>query len=490
MSKNRFEVSTEGMALLHDGRPLWSLVKELVANAWDEPSVTRCEVDIQPSERGLIKVTAYDNGSGFTNIEDSYTLFAPTPKQRNAEVRGRFNLGEKELISIARDATIETVGHTVVFPSSGGKKVRTNKRTSGTLITVTLQGRKDQIEPTITKLRSFLPPVGMTYTVNGVRIKDRKPFCGKVAKLPTILASAPGQPIRRTERNTKMYLYTPVGGVKAQIYEMGIPIQKIDMPYDVNIMQKVPLPPNRDVVSPKYLQAVFAETLVATIHTLSGDEASASWVKTAVEDRNRTSDATVKAVMEERFGEKVMISQPFDKDANESAFVAGYDLINGRSLSPVERDRYKENGLQTTAKFSSHTDQAPELTLLKPKDITPDMEKVGRYAQWLSEKLLGFKCGIGWYKGGNKYLACYSKAAGESAIGTMVFNISRLRKGFFTNAPTSDQTSLILHELAHQNGSEERAHGVEYVNTLTDLAANLYLKNPNLWEVFDVSGKE
>ena len=84
MSKNRFEVSTEGMALLHDGRPLWALVKELVANAWDEPSVTRCEVDIQPSERGLIKVTAYDNGSGFTNIEDSYTLFAPTPKQRDA----------------------------------------------------------------------------------------------------------------------------------------------------------------------------------------------------------------------------------------------------------------------------------------------------------------------------------------------------------------------------------------------------------------------
>ena len=482
MAENRFEVSTEGMALLHDGRPLWALVKELVANAWDEPSVTKCEVTIQPAMRGLITVTAYDNGSGFTNIEDSYTLFAPTPKQRNAEVRGRFNLGEKELISIARDATIETVGHTVVFPSSGGKKVRTNKRTSGTLITVTLKGRKSQLETTIAKLRSFLPPVGMEYVVNGERIKNRKPFCSKVAKLPTILASAPGHPIRRTERNTTMYLYTPKEGTKAQIYEMGIPIQKIAMPYDVNILQKVPMPPNRDAVSPKYLQAIFAETLVATYDRLSGDEASSAWVKTAVEDRKRTSDATVKAVMEKRYGEKVMISLPFDKDANETAFGKGYDLINSRSLSPVERERYKENGLETTAKFSLHTEEASP-TELDPKKITPDMKNVGEYAQWLSEALLGFRCEIGWYKGGNKYLACFQRTTGVGPRKPMmVFNISTLRKGFFADAPTPDQTALILHELAHQNGSAERSHGNDYINTLADLAGNLYLKVSNVWK--------
>ena len=78
MVKNRFDVSTEGMALLHAGRPLWALVKELVANAWDEPSVTRCEVDIQPSERGIITIKVADDGGGFSNIEDSFTIFAPS----------------------------------------------------------------------------------------------------------------------------------------------------------------------------------------------------------------------------------------------------------------------------------------------------------------------------------------------------------------------------------------------------------------------------
>ena len=120
--KNRFEVSTQGMALLHDGRPLWSLVKELVANAWDEPSVTKCTVDIQSPMRGVIEIRVEDDGSGFSDIEDAYTLFAPTAKQSNPEVRGRFNLGEKELISIARDATVQTVGHTVSFPEGGVKR--------------------------------------------------------------------------------------------------------------------------------------------------------------------------------------------------------------------------------------------------------------------------------------------------------------------------------------------------------------------------------
>lgn len=41
----RFAVSTEGMAQLHRGRPVWQLLKELVANAWDEGA--NCTVHVQ-----------------------------------------------------------------------------------------------------------------------------------------------------------------------------------------------------------------------------------------------------------------------------------------------------------------------------------------------------------------------------------------------------------------------------------------------------------
>jgi DNA topoisomerase VI subunit B len=68
MSKARFEVSTEGMKGLHDGRPLWSLVKELVANAWDEDT-SLCEVTIEPfktkAKEDQIFIKVEDDGPGF-----------------------------------------------------------------------------------------------------------------------------------------------------------------------------------------------------------------------------------------------------------------------------------------------------------------------------------------------------------------------------------------------------------------------------------------
>ena len=110
---NRFEVSTEGMRQLHEGRPLWQMVKELVANAWDE-DITTCDATIEyVLEDNNVRITVTDDGKGFTDIADAYTLMAPTPKRGIPGVRGRFNIGEKELISIADTATIETVGQTV-----------------------------------------------------------------------------------------------------------------------------------------------------------------------------------------------------------------------------------------------------------------------------------------------------------------------------------------------------------------------------------------
>ena len=59
---------------------------------------------------------------------------------------------------------------------------------------------------------------------------------------------------RNTTRKTKIDVYKPIKE-KGGIYEMGIYIQDTEMPYDININQKVPLPPTRDIVSNSYLQA-------------------------------------------------------------------------------------------------------------------------------------------------------------------------------------------------------------------------------------------
>ena len=127
-SLERLAVSTQGMRELHAGRPPWSLAKELVQNSWDEaPAATVCTITVEPltkgrtEDRGRTVITVTDDGPGFRDIADAYTLMGPTPKRVNPTKRGRFNVGEKEIISVASEATIETVGRTVVFPSDGGR---------------------------------------------------------------------------------------------------------------------------------------------------------------------------------------------------------------------------------------------------------------------------------------------------------------------------------------------------------------------------------
>ena len=154
--ESRFEVSSEGMRLLHEGRPLWQLVKELVSNSWDE-SVTKCNVHVNRYKtRGVVEIIVEDDGDGFSDIADSYTLMKPTTKQSNPNVRGRFNLGEKELISIAKDAVIETVGHTVTFPENGGRVYKKNKREKGTIVTAHVKGKNDEVDPTLEMLSSLM----------------------------------------------------------------------------------------------------------------------------------------------------------------------------------------------------------------------------------------------------------------------------------------------------------------------------------------------
>ena len=140
--KNRFEISAIGMKMLHEGRPLWQLVKELIANCFDE-EISLCSVSINTVGKGIIEVIVEDDGQGFIDIEDSWTLMKPTSKRSNPNVRGRFNIGEKELISVSRNAIIETVGKSVIFDLKGGRKVKNNKRENGTIITATVRGKQN-----------------------------------------------------------------------------------------------------------------------------------------------------------------------------------------------------------------------------------------------------------------------------------------------------------------------------------------------------------
>ena len=61
-----------------------------------------------------------------------------TAKRTDPAKRGRFNLGEKEIIAVALSAEIETTGTTVSFPAEGGRTTAPNGRVRGTRVRVTM----------------------------------------------------------------------------------------------------------------------------------------------------------------------------------------------------------------------------------------------------------------------------------------------------------------------------------------------------------------
>ena len=551
----RFAVSTAGMAQLHAGRPVWQLLKELIANAWDEGancrvavtgnwakagpmesstesrpgrwqytvtakrqpggSVVKCSpegpfatvheallvvgvsqedidghkywhrhdrlpqwaanailktsVDAAERERatrpwdeesGLAVWTVEDDGPGFSDIADAWTIWGWTPKRGRPEVRGRFNLGEKEIISIAKWATVETAGITVEFPEEGtyssGRVIHNKGRTRGTLITVALEMTEDEVAETLEVLRRFLTPKGLMYTVDGENVPYREPAHELRRRLPTVIQDSPEEPVRSTSRVADVRVIAPRPDTALRyLYEMGIPVQPIDCTHDVDIGQKIPLPPNRDTVRDTYLQDVYSVVLEVTAGELPDTRASEGWVQAAVED-DATPDEVVRTVMHKKLGRNAVLWSR-DLMANERAEQAGYGVVRAQSLSPTERERYAGVGLQHASE--AFGEDAEEEVLV------PDarMELVGLYAHWLAAHLLQVQLRVGFYSSTAQVNADY-------ADGLLRFNVARIADDWWDGPPTERHTELILHELAHHD-EKEHAHRGGYVHNLARLAA-------------------
>jgi len=474
MKKERFEVSTLGMRQLQSGREPWQLAKELVSNAWDEHTANQCKVTIESVTPRQAKLTVFDNGNGFSDIADAYTLMGYTPKRADPMVRGRFNIGEKEILSVALKATIATGNHIISFPRTGGRIVRKAPVPyKGTTIICTVPWGPRQVETVILWLSRMLPPATIEYTVNGNEIAHREPFYSTDETLETIIESnEPGKPMRASRRNTTIKLYKEDDPL---LYEMGVPVQTIDCPYSVNVLQKVPLPPNRDMVKDSFLKDVYAVVLNATIDDIQ--DPSATWVRTAVEDK-LTEPEVVKNVMTQRYGKNVVLWSS-DQRANEKAMSHGYSVVHAKTLSNGERERFGEIGLQhSSSVFPTNYVSVPDYPREK---WTPGMVNVAEYSQMLAKNLPSLGVDI------NVFIFSSMQVGEAASYGNRVlnFNIARLGKAWF-NEVLAHVHALILHELSHHR-SLGKGHEHDYYKALEKLtgeAVQLALEKPTLFKPF------
>ena len=338
-ANGRFTVSESGMRELNSSREPWDLVKELIQNAWDEaPFATECRVAVEPQpESGATMVTVQDDGPGFADIADAFTLMGHTSKRSKPDKRGRFNIGEKDVISVAIEAEVETVGSTVFFPRTGSREVKANSRRKGTVVKVLMPWNELQSSGLVAKLRCFRPPVNCRLFINDLEVPPRPAKALRSVSLPTVAQNGPNEPMRTTQRRTETHFVEPADpSGERWIYEMGIPVRSISCPWDIDVMQKIPMSQQRNTISEAYLNRIYAEALNENHKKLERDELSSQWVKRAVEHQD-TNPQAAKSALLGRYGSEVVLAT-LDQEANRRAAEAGYSVLDPGALSSKERD--------------------------------------------------------------------------------------------------------------------------------------------------------
>lgn len=448
MSLPLFEVDAAGFRELHARRPAWRLAMEVVSNALDEPGARLVEVELRRERRGVVLVVK-DDGNGFASLRDAWTLYGHTPKRSDSTVRGRFNLGEKEVVAVAARGSIETTSGTVTF-SRAGRSVHPRRRLErGTVVTLHLPWLRAEADEVEKMLARIIP--NKEVRVNGKEVQPRRPLRERAVSLRTPVLDGDAM-VERT-RETSLHIHAPPGP-GGLLFEMGVPVCESGTPFDIDVRQKVPLGPDRESVSPQYLRDVWAETLNAVHLDLNPDQLMEPWVQTALADR-RTTEEAVESIKERIYRKTLLWSS--DTLANERARGDGWTVLHPRHMAPEVRERLA----------IPHTTDLFGLTPKTPDPVEPDAtmrafaDTVTRLAQGLG---LG-SVAVRFYSLRGAY-ECASWSGG-----TVSFNVANLPGDFF-DAMGPAQVSLVLHEFAHSapRGPDGEPHGSAFKAELQRLA--------------------
>ncbi len=441
-----FEVDRGGLRQLLEGRDKSFILRELLQNAWDEKGVTRCDVHLTPiGGRPAVRLQVEDDApEGFYDLRHAYTLYADTRKRRDPMKRGRFNLGEKQVLSLCEQAVISTTKGTVEFCKDGNREFHPTKRQAGSIFDGIIRMTRAELEECRKAIRMFLPPEGITTTLNGVEVQKRKPRTVIEATLTTEHQNGDGQ-WKRTQRKTQVEVHEPLADEKPMLYELGLPVVELESgdPWHVNVLQRVPLNTDRDNVSPAFLRDVRAEVLNKLADSLTEDEAAESWVTEATEDDRIESEA-VEAIMTRRFGEKRVVADPNDPRSREKAIAAGYTIVPPRALPKATWGHVREAGAvpSSSALFPTRTADAENVPW---NEWTEEMHALADLTRRIAKLCLDRQVRVTFYTSTATCSADYTS-------GTVNYNMSRLGKAWLAAGNRERQLRLIIHELGHSFG--------------------------------------
>jgi len=469
-----FEVDRKGLKALVADRPKSFIVRELVQNAWDEPNVTMTDINLEqiPGTRKARLTVEDDAPEGYHDIRHAYTLFADTRKRTDPSKRGRFNLGEKQVLALCESAEIITTTSAIRFKADGTRTfMRGTRRKAGSIFSAVIPMTKKEFEEISQAVQSFLPPEQIATVFNGEQIQYRAPTGVFIATLQTEFADAEGV-IRPSQRKTTVEVHEPLEGETPTLYEMGLPVVGTGDRWHYNVNQRVPLSTDRDNVKPSYLRDLRAEFLNHMADELAPDDFSEAWVLDALED-DRIEAETAKTVVKAQHGHKAFIRDPNDPDATERAMALGWTPVSSRAYSKQawKNIRKAEGALPVSTSLSGvGRTITVDAELVTVSEWTEGMERVARLTKFIAWSCLHLKVDVGMVKSPD------ATTSAQYGNRTLRFNISNLGRKWFKRTCSENQIDLIVHELGHEGGGHLE---MGYHNMLTRIAAHLGLMNPD-----------
>lgn len=478
MSNEWFSTSRSGLRKQVKERGAARIFLEVAAsNPLDEREhgMTSITIQVEPVDgQPLANVVVEDNSpAGFKDLSHAYTIFAESSKRGNPELRGQFNFGEKQFLSLCRTATISTTTGTVVFNDEGRRKYPRRKRPSGTRIEAVMEITRAELGELDHLLHSLLLPEGVSMVYNGERLECRQPIKEFKAVLPTQVADEEGV-MRPTSRTTTVRIYEPRDGEQPYLYELGIPVVETEIRWHVSVGQKVPLNRDRDNVTPAYVQKLSTAVAEGMRESLNKDDAG-GWANIVLADK-RASTELVHTLLDERFGKVRASYDPTDLEANHTGPIKNDGtIIHGRHLTKEQWANAKEKGaikpagqVWPTPKPYSDDPNAPLAKYVDRKDWTPGMVRFHDYLCWIAEELLGVtKLTVSFPLEMNAS-ACYGKQSDSTA--TIDFNVGDIGLSWFDKIGV-EQDELAIHELAHHRSDSHYAD--KFYDACCELGAKL-----------------
>lgn len=466
---NWFDVDRDGLRKILERRGKAWAIFELIQNGWDTNArnvTVSLEAIVGKAQVQLIVTD--DDPDGFHDITHAYTLFAESGKKTDPTKRGRFNLGCKLVLAMCYEAEVRSTTGAVRFDDEGRHTKGLRRTAEGSVFSGRLAMTREELGEVENQIYKLLPPPDVTTTV---QIKQGSAWTEGTlssrdfdttfeATLLTEIADGEGY-LRRLPRKTTVQLYSTLAG-EAMLYELGLPVQSIEGPWHINVMQKLPQGFDRDSVPPAYLSRV--QTLAANhaLDMIPKSEFTAPWVAEVVQDKN-VEPAVVERYLQAKYGDKYVIDVPGSEgqESGREAVANGYAVIRGGSEARATWEKIKEHSLanKATALFpppskSSNWEEIPE------DKLAPVWKRLKAYAQGLASKVLDAPVGITteprvrFIDGpALSTLASWERSReGYSERPTLMFNVALLGAGFFAQGPTVEVNRLLIHEFAHEYG--------------------------------------